>query len=402
VGKLKQKQIVALFVYNFSIWTLGIGLLPLLPLYAEKLGADPSIIGYYLAFANLALAAGAITAGWLSDRFQRRKLPMMIVGSAAIPAVWLMGLATNMLGLTLLTMFIWFCAGIGLALANILAGLSAGKTERGKIFGILSLTNGLGTLVGSLTTGYLVDHWGYAAMFLVMAAFCILWPGPAFFLTDKEALPVQEKSGPVTTPGLGRAFYFLFAAAMIASIAGFIVSLVRSLLMNDLGFGATAIGSTGAIGAIVTLPIPLLIGWLSDRRGRKAFMYFGYGISAVSVMVLAFSSMLWHFWLFALLQSLSSALTGPVANALATDILPPKALGKGLGLFGASGWIGGILGSALGGLALKSFGLAPTLGIAISMSLSAVLLLTLIHPRVQAVQPDPNPGVADAREAAEG
>ena len=391
---MKMKQMVSLFIISLSLWTVGVGLVPLLPLYAEKLGADPSVVGYYLAFCYVAIACGAMAAGWVSDGLQGRKLPLLIIGILSIPATWLMSQAREIISLSLLTAVLWFCGGFGLSGAGILTGLSAREDERGKYFGILSLTSGLGTLIGGLSTGYIVDHWGYSVLFMILAGFLVIWPIANLFLTEVETKPAEKKAGPEKTPGLGRPFYLLLSASLIAAVTGFIVTLVRSLVMNDMGFGATAIGSTGAIGGLVTLPLPLLVGWLSDRRGRKVFLYIGYGIGAASVAVLAFSTALWHFWVFALLQSLSGCLTGPVGNALATDVLPPQALGKGLGVFSTAGWIGGIVGFALGGLALKSLGLTPTLGIAIGMSLAAMLLLIPIRPREKSDEQEPNLGSA--------
>jgi MFS family permease len=155
--------------------------------------------------------------------------------------------------------------------------------------------------------------------------------------------------------------------------------------MNDLGFGAIAISSTGAIGGMVTLPLPFLVGWLSDRQGRKNFLYFGYPAGFISVCVLAFSSLLWHFWVVVILQSFSGSVNTPIGNALATDLLPPQALGKGLALFNASTWIGGVLGFAGGGYALKSLGLTPTLIIGICLALIAIVLLIPVRSRAQQV-----------------
>jgi MFS family permease len=383
---MSKKQILKLFICSLAMWTVGNGLLPLLPIYARQLGADSAVAGYYLAFSYLGLAAGALSASWVSDRFQSRKLPIIIAGLLGIPATWLMGQATGILSLSVLTAILWFCGGLTLALISILTGLSAGQGERGKIFGILSLTSGLGALFGGLSTGYIVQHWGFSTMFTGLAGFIILSPLSAFFLAEKEVKQVREIGGPAKAPGLGQPFFLLFAASLIASITGFIVLLVRSLLMNDLGFGALAISSTGAIGGIVTLPLPFLVGWLSDRQGRKNFLYPGYLAGFVSVCVLAFSSLLWHFWAVVILQSFSGSVTTPIGNALATDLLPPQALGKGLALFNAASWIGGVLGFAGGGYALKSFGQTPTLMIGICLALIAIVLLIQVRPRAQRVE----------------
>ena len=65
---MNKKQFAALSVSNFVPNVLGAGALPLLPVYAAKLGAPPSITGYYLAFAYLAVVAGTMAGGWISDR----------------------------------------------------------------------------------------------------------------------------------------------------------------------------------------------------------------------------------------------------------------------------------------------------------------------------------------------
>ena len=39
---MSKKQILALFVCSLVPWTVGNGLVPLLPVYATQLGADPA------------------------------------------------------------------------------------------------------------------------------------------------------------------------------------------------------------------------------------------------------------------------------------------------------------------------------------------------------------------------
>jgi MFS family permease len=377
---MSKRQILALFVSNLVPWTVGNGLVPLLPVYATHLGADPAAAGYYLAFSYAALAVGAVAAGWLSDRLQRRKMPLIVAGLAGIPIAWLIGRVGSIWGLTVLTAMFWFCGGLGLALISILTGLSAGEDERGKIFGILSVTSGMGALIGGLATGFIVDFWGFPTMFTAVAVFCILWPLAATLLTEKAVEQVREEDGPARKgPGLGRSCYLVFAASLVASVAGFVILLGRSLLMSDLGFRAMAIASTGAVGGIVAMPLPLLMGWLSDRTGRKIFLYLGYLAGITSLSVLAISTSLWHFCIVLVLQTVFMAVNGTVGSALVTDLLSQESLGRGLSLFSATGWIGGVLGFAGTGYALQSLGPLPTFIIGICLTLIASVLLVPIR-----------------------
>ena len=108
---MNKKQMIALFVVSFVPWTVGNGLVPLLPVYAIELGADPAVAGYYLAFSYFALAVGTIAAGWISDRFQHRKLPLIVAGVLGIPVAWLIGRVDNIWGLSVLTALLWFFGG---------------------------------------------------------------------------------------------------------------------------------------------------------------------------------------------------------------------------------------------------------------------------------------------------
>jgi MFS family permease len=383
---MSRKQILALFVCSLVPWTVGNGLVPLLPVYATQLGADPATAGYYLAFSYSALAVGAVAAGWLSDRFQQRRIPIIIAGLVGIPTAWLIGRVGNIWSLSVLTAMLWFCGGLGLALIGILTGLSAGEHERGKIFGILSLTGGLGALIGGLATGFIVDHWGFGAMFSAMAVFLILWPLTGMFLTEKKVEERREEEG-LTKEGslLGRSYHFLFAASLIASVAGFVILFGRSLLMSDLGFGALAISSTGAVSGIVGMPLPLLLGWLSDRGGRKIYLCLGYLAGAASLSILAVSISLWHFVIVLVLQSVLMGVNATVGNALVTDLVPQESLGRGLALFGATVWMGGVVGFAGAGYALQNLGMFSTFITGICLILIAIVLLIPIRSGVRGV-----------------
>ena len=150
--------------------------------------------------------------------------------------------------------------------------------------------------------------------------------------------------------------------------------------MSDLGFGALAISSTGAVSGLVSLPLPLLLGWLSDRTGRKIYLYLSYLAGAASLAILAISLSLWHFFAVSVLQSVLVGVNATVGNALVTDLVPRESLGKGLSLLNATSWIGGVVGFAGAGFALQSLGMLPTLLAGICLVLVATVLLIPVRP----------------------
>jgi MFS family permease len=374
---MSKKQIFTLFLCSLIYWIAGNGLLPLLPVYASQLGATPSVIGSYLSIVYIGLAMGAIIVGWLSDKFQRRKIMLIINGLLAVPVCWLMGRVTNIWYLTALTSGLWFLGGVALTLLSILTGLFAEKTKRGKYFGILMMAAPLGSLIGGLMTGPIADRWGYPILFSFISIFMILFPLIALLIEDKDVLPARSQMaknvGKKTQ--LGSGFIFLFISSIIIFTIPFLGQLGRSLSMNKLGFSAAAISRTAAIGGAVALPMPLVIGWLSDRIERKRCLALIYIAGTVSLIILSASVSLWHFCISISLLSVLMQTSRAVGSALVTDIVPPASLGRGISLFTATTWIGGIIGFAVTGFAVQNLGMFFTLIIGACLPIAAMVLL---------------------------
>jgi MFS family permease len=378
---MSRKQLLALFSCNFIIWTVGNGIPPLLPVYARQLGAAPALAGYYLSLNCLALAVGTVLGGWLSDRLGRRRRLLIAAGVLIIPTAWLMSRVTNMWQLAAVSTVLAFLIGTGIVLINILAGLFAGETERGKVFGILALNSPLGSLMGGLTAGPIAERWGYPTLFIAIALLYAFWPLTALLVQDKEVVRVRPGAAATADerPGLGRAFFLLILASLAAGVAVYVRSLGTSLVMDDLGFGAAAISSTTAVSGVVTLPLPLLIGWLSDRLGRKRFLTLGYLAGAAGLLTLAGAASLWHFWVATSFGILMFNVNSGVGSALVTDLVPQASLGRGLSLFTTTTWMGGIVGFAVTGQAIQSFGASATFIVCAFLPLVAILLLIPIR-----------------------
>ncbi len=376
---MAKKQLAALFMCSLIVFTVGSGLVPLLPIYAGRLGADSILTGYYLSFAFLALAISSVFAGWLSNRFQRRKAILIASGLIMIPTAWLMGQVTSFLALSVLTALLWFLAGIVITTATILTGLFVEGSERGRVFGIIGLAAPLGGIVGGFASGAIVDHWGYPALFTVDALLYLLLPIFGLLLTDKPASPKRAKTSATVSQNVmrSRAFLFLFFASILAHIANSQIVLGRSLIMDSHNFDATSISGSGAIGSIISLPFPVFIGWLSDRIGRKPLIMICYLASLIGLAVLASATDLWHFWIAMSLQSIIGAGVA-VGSALITDLVPRDSLATPLSWYGATQFIGYVIGFGGMGTVINWVGLSSSLMIGIILCLIALLLLVVV------------------------
>lgn len=379
---MRKTQWAALFICSIVMWTGGNAALPLLPIYALKLGADQAITGYLMSFAFFSLAVGAPVAGWLSDRLQRRKRLLIILGVLNVPTAFLMGRVTTVLQLVLLTGFWWFLGGMAIALVSILAGLFAQEANRGRIFGLLGTTTGLASLIGGLVIGPLVDRGGYPLMFLVLAAMGVIIPPAALLLKDK-VVPRSEQPGAPQHgrgAGLGAGLVLLLAAQASAVVVNGMGNLGRSLAMNELSFTPTAISSTMAVSGVVLSALPVLVGWLSDRMGRKLLLVILYLAFALCMPVLSLSRSLWHFWVVTVLLGLGF-MTTTVGSALVTDLVRQDRLGVGMSLFQVMFWVGNVVGFAITGLMIENIGMAGTFLLGMIPPGIAIVLLLLARPQ---------------------
>jgi MFS family permease len=375
---LKTKGL--LFIGNIVPFTVGYGLLPLLPVYASQLGATPLLIGYYLSFAYLALTLGTIFAGNLSDRIRSHKTLLIVSSIVMIPGIWSMGQCRTLWQLAIASAVVWFFGGMVIVVISILIARSAAENMKGRMFGILGLTRAVAFLIGGLASGAIVDRWGYPAMFTVFAVFSFILPLSSVFVRDTREEGVKT-SKPLTKDSkieLGTSIILLFIATILVRIAAFLGDMGRSLSMKELGFTSSAISSTAAVIGIVLLPLPFLLGWLSDRYQRKWVVALCYLASASALCVLIFARLLWHFWLYAALMAVLSA-GNSVGAAYVTDIVSKKSLGFGMSLFRSAGWIGGIVGFALAGNAIQKYGMKVPLIISLFLPLLGITLLLSIR-----------------------
>lgn len=377
---MSKRQLFALCTCSLVSFTIGNALAGLMPIYVARFDTTSSAAGNFMASALFALSVGTLAGGWLSDRFQRRRIFIITGGLINIPATWLMGQATELWQLVVLGIVVWFVAGISLSMGAILVGLFADKAERGKVFGAIGLTVALGALLGGATSGVIVKQSGYPALFLACSLCWIIQPIAGLLIQDKVI--VQSRRGqPVGIQSrlpLGSAFYVLLLASLVFSIGGFVAGLGRPLLMNRIGFDSEAITSAVGVSGAVSLPFPFLLGWLSDRLGRYRLLALCYVFSALGLVVLAGSTALWQFWLSAVLGAAITA-GGALAQALVTDLVPPESLGLGLSRLGAVSWAAGVIGNVGTGYAIQGLGMTVTLVLGAALTLCSIVLLLQVQ-----------------------
>jgi MFS family permease len=371
-----NRQLVYLFISNFAILFIGMGLFPLLPVYASQFGATSTVVGVYLAIVYLSITAGTMMTGWLADRFTRKRT-FVAAGVLGAPALALLGQATALWQVVILTATVWFAGGVGLALVSVFTGLYADKSSRGKSFSLLALSSPLGAVIGGTVVGRLVEWQGYPLMFAALALVWSAWPLVALWKvqdkppvlsaraptdpapgtarqgkwasTGRERRVGTRASGSKNAARLGSTFQLLLVATLLSAVTVRVGRMGLSLSMQAEQFSPGAIANATVIGGLVTIPVTLWFGTLSDRLGRKRLLMAGFLVAAGGALTLSMAHQLWQFWLASALLLVAVSANGSVAAAFATDLLAPEALSRGMPRLHAMNWIAGIVGFAGGG-----------------------------------------------------
>jgi len=372
-------QLVLFFGYSLVNWSLGNGLLPILPSIAQGLGADRFLVGVYLAVSYVALALGTLVAGYLSDRVGHRRALMIVAGLGEAVLIALVSQATVLWELAVLTASAWCLAGMGVVVVAIQAGLSAGPTERGRVLGFLALATPLGSILGGFGVGALADAAGYTTMWLVLGVIALTAPAIAASMREEAVRSRAERKAAPPQPLRWTApFFLLIVCGVLSACGSFIGGLGRSFAMQAT-FSNEAITSTVAVSGIVALPFTILVGWMSDRRGRLPFMALCYGAGVLGLLVYSVATSLEQFWIAASFVAFISYVSTGVGSALVVDLIDRPSLGRGMAYFGATGWIGAILAFAGGSLVFSAFGLGAGFLLAAALTALAVVLVLVIR-----------------------
>jgi MFS family permease len=369
----------------------GVGIMTIIPVYLKQLGAAPAFTGTFYSLVFVAMASSAYLGGWLADRFRAYKLTSIIASILTTFAFVGMLMAQTLPLFAISMLLCWFFGSLHVFTVYAMVGLQAGGHERGRIFGILAFSGNIGTIASGFLYGWIVDRAGFSVIFLISIGICLAWIVAALLYQDIKA-PAQDGAKPVRAISgkrifrLGMSFNALFFAVILGWIVIHSGKLGTTLSMSLLGFSTFDISRSNGIAALVSMPVPLVLGWLSDRIGRKSLLIFLSGVAILSLLILSNFQTLAGFWIASSLLSLCAAM-GVLSQALTVDLVPQASLGLGLSLLTIANHVGGIIGSFLLGNGFEFLGMMQTFQINLLLPAVTILLLLLIQEGQRAVVP---------------
>jgi MFS family permease len=143
-------------------------------------------------------------------------------------------------------------------------------------------------------------------------------------------------------------FFGLALLGLLESTAFFIVSPILPQYVERYGASYIEIGYFFTAYSLTWALLQLYTGYLSDKYGKRRFIFFGLLIYAFFALLLSFAQTFIQLIIFRVLQGVGLGLLGPAALGLAAQF---EEKGKSLAFYRTANGIGIIAGPLLGGFA---------------------------------------------------
>ena len=373
---------------------------PLLPAFlALTLGASPFAIGLIEGFAESVAAFLKLFSGYLSDKFERRKLPVFLgyaLASIARPLLAFVGSWQQVLFVRVTDRV---GKGIRGAPRDAIIAASVPEEKRGLAFGFNRAADHTGAVIGPIVAFILLSYFAadtnnptaleyqqvflFASVPVVIGLFVIV-----FFVkeTPKEISTVIEqpkiKLSLKEFDGNFKRFLIVVAVFTLSN------STDAFLLLR-----AEQAGIAPAVLPLLWMGLhlskvfsSLIFGDLSDRIGRKTLIFSGWILYALVYAGFAFVSQAWQTWALFLIYGVYFGLTEGVEKALVADLVPKGKRGTAYGFYNLAFSITVFPASIIFGAIWTTFGAeAAFLTSAIVSVCAAVFLLTIQTNRKTAI-----------------
>ncbi len=385
------RNVLALSVVSLLNDTSSEIIYPLLPAFlALSLGASPFAIGLIEGFAESVASLLKLVSGYLSDRFNSRKLPVFLGYSLAALTRPFLAFVTSWPQVLVVRMTDRLGKGIRGAPRDALIADSVPVSQRGFAFGFNRASDHLGAVFGPvaafvLLSIYAVDTQNptiheYQHVFLFASVPVVVGLLVIAFFVREDAREPAEISAPIK----------FSLAGFDGNFKRFLIVIAVFTLSNSTdAFLLLRAGQSGI--SPVMLPLlwmtlhvskvvsSLIGGDLSDRVGRKTLIITGWLIYAFVYAGFAYVNSAWQCWLLFIIYGTYFGLTEGVEKAFVADMVSEKNRGTAYGLYNLAFGITVFPASLLFGLVWTEYGPTTAFLASSAVSLAAILVLLTVR-----------------------
>ena len=369
---------------------------PLLPIFlAQSLGASARAIGTIEGLAESISSLLKLFAGYLSDRFAKRKSLVVAGYSVASLARPLLAFAHTWTQVLAIRLTDRIGKGIRTAPRDAMIADTVRVEQRGLAFGFHRAMDHAGAVIGPLIGYVLVILFvanakspttrEFSKIFLVASVPALIAVLVAIFLMRES--PVHEQRGPEITKLSLRGFDSNFKRFLIVLALFTLSNSSDSFLIlraMDSGVSVAVVPLLWAAHHGMKVLSSLYGGDLSDRLGRKRLIVSGWILYAAVYAGFAFATQQASLWVLFLVYGIYFGLAEGAEKALVADLVRPEQRGTAYGLYNLAFGVTVFPASLLMGMIWDWKGPAVAFLVSAVMgATAAMLLLILVKPHPQ-------------------
>jgi multidrug resistance protein len=375
--------------------------LPLLPFYAEKLGAGGFVVGMLVSSFAVAQLISAPMWGRFSDRYGRR--PALLVGLASSAVAYLVFAYADSLWLLFLSRIVQGAGGGTVSVVQAYVADSTRPEDRAKSLGWLSAATNAGVAIGPVI-GSLLDGAGRQAPGLVAAAFCLVNIVFAYRFLDetRTRASAAHPSKPrrtsraavwrvVSHSGEPASRLIWIYAVNMGAFQG-VTAILALFLARRFGVTERTIGWVFMyLGTISVVVRALILGKLVDRLGEARLSRYGVVLLTAGLGLLPMTRSLWQLAAVVALLPLGTAFTFPCVTSLLSRVVSGEERGLYMGVQQTFGGAARVAFPLLTGWAFDRLGIAWPFVLAATLASGTLLLSGHLEAafRPQPARPDP-------------
>jgi MFS family permease len=379
---MKARAGLAVLFMTVFVDHLGFGIvIPVLPVYADKLGASAAFVGMLFGVYSAMQIAVSPHWGRLSDRIGRRPVIVCASSGTAIGFI-LLGLGTHLHSLLLARAFLGAC-GVGLSTAQAWVADTTPPETRGKAMALIGAAAGLGFTFGPALSGFGIMLVGLRFPFFFAAGFAASSAvAAALFLTEPQV--IRERSYrrrildafavPALVPCLLVGFVLTSAFSMIEATFALFTTKVLGFAASENAYFFVFIGASAAV--VQAFGTRSLVGRVSERRlVGTGLAVLGIGASLMPTVHGALRLLVPVF-----LMAAGFGLATPSLTAWTSKNAPGDRQGEMLGVFQSTSAMARVVGPSVGGFLFDHAGRGSSFMFAATL-LATAAALTIREPR---------------------
>ncbi len=383
-----------------SLMGLGV-IIPLLPVYAETLGASGLAIGLMVAAFSISRGVLQPFVGGLSDKHGRKRF--LIAGLFIYTVIGLLfPIATGVEHLVVIRII----HGVGAAMITPIAmsyiGDLAPKGEEGRYMSMFNIALFAGIGTGPVVGGVFRDALGFNSAFYAMSVASSVALALVFFMLPGDSEDGRRSTRPPLLTTLGRMVGNVKVMGVLLSRMATMIIVVPTfaflpiLMTRLMDASGTQIGAVIAARTLVNAVLQFPFGPMVDRSNKIRPLVAGSLVIVAATFTIPFAENFVQLIGLFMIMGAGEALVWPTLGALAIEEGRTYGQGAMMGVFNMSMSAGVFVGSVSAGVLVDSFGVEYAFPVTATVLLvSTVAAAAMIRAGTRAERETPPSTPAD-------